>query len=408
MLLLAGCGLGAALLPACEQKREGKFESTAKKTATTRAELGLDVQIKPNRDLFQPWSLARVELKVKNRSRTPVILVSLSLKTSGGTTVLNDSDTQKHPATVAGSEMRVEGTYFSDDVGAQARAPKRSYWRWGGKDELTVFTLLMPLQERTWKGRFRARYSVGDQFHAVVGYVPLPKDFRYFAKTKERRSRLKKPVRKGRMVARWRHVVTFSERTDVPSLPGHALDIPDGLRKRRKRQSATPVKPKEVWAVPSSYLASLPSQKVAAARPLGLRRFAFDIGPARAKAKIPKGPFTRAVTAGVWVLFGKGKSWVVSREEVLPVDGNALPFASRLNAARRQPVYLFRSSDTPDPNGLVTYFKGLRFRVKTQKEKDGTYTAILQLESAKLVPFLKALAKRKLRVDGVDAVASIL
>ncbi len=402
-------GLASVATAACEQKREGKFESTAAKTAPKTEELGLDVQIVPDRDLFQPWSMAKVKIKIKNRSRTPVILQQLSLKTSGGTAVFNESDLQKQPAIVGPDELRIEGTYFVDEVGAQARRPGRSYWRWSGKDELTVFTLLMPLQERSWKGRFRARYEVGDEFRAVVKYIPVPDDFRYFRKVKIQRTRLRKPVRQGKMVGRWKHTVHFAKATTAPGQPGTALEAPadPGRRAKKNKRRKKQARALETWAAPSSYLDSLPSKTSTSTKPLGLRRFAFDIGTARAKAKIAKGPYTRAVDAGVWVLFGKGKSWVVSRDEVIPVEGNALPFANRLNAGRRQPVFLFRAAPSKDHDGLVSFFKRERFRVKARREKDGTFTGVLELESAKFVSFLKLLARRKLRVDGVDAVAPI-
>lgn len=396
----------AVLSGACKQKREAKFESTAAKSgkASAKKELGLDIQIDPDHSLYQPWSRAKVTLRIKNRSRVPVLLLDVKLKTSGGTPVLSESGVQKHPMVREDSKLRIEGAYFVDDVGARQRAARPAYWRWRGKHELAVFRLLMPLQERTWSGRFRARYEVGDSFEAVVRYAPVPKSFRYYKKVESKRVRLAKPQRKGSMVARSKVVVSFRKHEGIPAQPGAKLGSLADIGKRRRKVDGDK---RDVYAVPVSYLQGLDVQTETASHPLGLRRFAFDIGRARTKAGIDRGPYTRAVDAGVWVLFGKGKSWVVSREEVLPVEGNALPFANRLNAARRQPVYLFHNAETRDPDGLLAYFEKQGFRVKSRREKGGAYTGVLELESARFVAFLKALAKRKLRVDGVDTVAPI-
>jgi|GEM_PF-6968452 len=398
----------AALMAGCKQKRQAKFESTAGKSGKAgKKELGLDIQIDPDRSLYQPWSRAKVKLRIKNRSRTPVILVEVSLKTSGGTAVLDESSIQKHPAVHAGSELRIDGAYFVDRVAARQRAAQPSYWRWKGKHELAVVRLLMPLQERSWTGRFRARYEVGDEFQATVRYVPVPPDFHYYQKVERKNVRLAKALRRGSMIARSRVIVRFAKKTGVPAHPGAKLDSFDTVGKRKRKRWRLPDGKRAVYALPITYLDSLPVEVDHASHELGVRRFAFDIARARSKAGIDRGPYTRAVDAGVWVLFGKGKSWVVSRDEVLPVDGNALPFANRLNAGRRQPVYLFKRAGTRDPDGLLSYFGKRGFPVHSRHDKDGTYTGVLQLESAKFVPFLQALDARKLRLDGVDAVAAI-
>ncbi|MFI5026909.1 MAG: hypothetical protein ACHQCI_09215, partial [Solirubrobacterales bacterium] len=59
--------------------------------------------------------------------------------------------------------------------------------------------------------------------------------------------------------------------------------------------------------------------------PLAVRQPTFTLAQARAKAKVPEGPSTRAVGADLWVLGGEGVTWLVGPAKLVKVAGDAIP-----------------------------------------------------------------------------------
>jgi hypothetical protein len=132
--------------------------------------------------------------------------------------------------------------------------------------------------------------------------------------------------------------------------------------------------------------------------PLVVRQPAFTEAQARARAKVPAGPVTRAVAADLWVLTERDTTWLVGPDTLITVAGDAIPTVTTLNLQPLVRVQLYRGAASEDPRREHALLAQRGIEVEAAQEKGGTWGAYATITAQTLVPFLQHLAARKLRL----------
>ncbi|MGE0432877.1 MAG: hypothetical protein AB7S36_11500 [Planctomycetota bacterium] len=364
----------------------------------------------------EPWAVQSLEVTLTNHSDQWIAVIEVASTRSN-----HDGDTEqatlhRHTARAAGSDLVVTVIHKVDDVGAAARMPMPDKWETldhkSDDRALTTFELLPPGDTLTMHAQVRFMGSGLQEVHvgascALLGSaddaVKAGLMVLHERSVEKPADNGERPFGSGNFVVAGVHhwkfrAATAAELASPPALNDEPLAV---------GTSAMGIPTVDRFALTSEQFATVKVGDWTADATTRCYAVPYDLPDARMHTGLSDGRYTRAVTAGAWVLYDRktDASWFADYGTAWCVAGDWLSLVRRVDDGRPASLIVGELENaTPpiDPSAatpVAELFRQAGYRIDVEALKGGGQLLRVELDADNLTAISKLCAEHHVLYD---------